>query len=77
MKLYNMVAVHKNSVGKTVATRITEGYLDRLNVDLADCPPGTFRIAVMEKKQFDQLLASQPEDKSHESSEHHEIKKTV
>jgi len=59
-KMYYMVAVGKDDRGEPTATRITEGYITKgLGVDLSLLPPGTVRVAVMEKRAFDMILDAQ------------------
>ena len=67
-KIYHLVAVWKNEKNELQATRVAEGPSDKLAVDLAMCPEGTYRIALMEKKKFERLVQMQIEKKATEAS---------
>lgn len=58
-KIYNLVAVWPNENGELMATKVAEGPAHQLRVELALCPKGTLRIAVLEAKTFAELGRSE------------------
>jgi hypothetical protein len=56
VKLYYMVAIWKDENGDMKATRMAEGEAHDLRVELELLPLGTFRVGVMDKKVFDEIL---------------------
>lgn len=58
-KIYSIIAVWTNAEGNAQATRVADGEAGKLAVDLSLCPQGTHRLAVMERKKWDELLKIQ------------------
>lgn len=64
MKIYYLIAVWMDENKEWRATKVAEGEAKNLRCEVEFFPKGTTRVAVMEKKVFDDLEKQQSSEKN-------------